>query len=121
MRRPHWISSVCRAATLVIIGFGTESCLFDDGFVDRGDDQDNPPSTVTDLKVMQVDSSGVTLRWTSPHGGSPSMIASGYDLRYSTAPIDQWTWYRAIQVEGEPRPLPQGRVQTMVVTGLPLS
>jgi hypothetical protein len=44
--------------------------------------------------------------------------ASAYDIRYSTAPIDDSNWLSANQCHGEPVPLPPGSTETYVVDGL---
>ena len=109
------------AIALLALALGTPSCSKNGGTdtVDDDDDSDNPPSRVTDLAVAQVTPASVTLRWTAPHGGSPSMVAQSYDLRAAAAAIDGTNWDAAVQIADEPPPLPSGLEQTMLITGLP--
>lgn len=94
-------------------------CSKDSGTAtDDGGGGDHPPSTVTDLTVAGVTPHGVTLRWTAPHGGSPSLLAYAYDLRLAPAAITAATWDAAIEIAGEPPPLPAGMQHTMAVTAL---
>jgi hypothetical protein len=87
--------------------------------LDGDDAEDNPPSRVTDLAVAQVTPASVTLRWTAPNGGSPTMMAYSYDVRVAASAIDESNWAGALEIDGEPGPLPVGGTQTMVVTGVP--
>ena len=106
---------------LLGIVFWTSSCSKGTG-TDAADDDDaeeNPPSRVTDLAVTQATSSSVTLRWTAPHGGSPSMMAYSYDVRCAASAIDGSNWAGAVEIDGEPAPLTVGATQTMVITGMP--
>jgi hypothetical protein len=107
--------------TFLGIALWTSSCSKGSGndTVDGDDAEHNPPSRVTDLAVAQVTSASVTLRWTAPHGGSPTMTASSYDMRGAPSPIDESNWAGALEIEGEPGPAPVGTIQTMVITGVP--
>jgi flagellar hook capping protein FlgD/fibronectin type III domain protein len=60
----------------------------------------------------------VTLTWTAPGDDGPIGTASAYDLRVSTAPIDDANWSAAAVVSGLPAPLPAGTRQSTVVRGL---
>jgi Leucine-rich repeat (LRR) protein len=107
--------------TLLGTAFWTVSCSKKGG-TDAADDdnaEDNPPSRVTDLTVTQVTSASVTLRWTAPNGGSPTMMASSYDMRGAASLIDGSNWANAFEIAGEPGPASAGTVQTMVITGVP--
>ncbi len=106
---------------LLALALGTSSCSKKGGTATVDDDNDvtDPPSRITDLTVMQVTPVSATLRWTAPHGGNPSTMASSYDLRCAAALIDGSNWDHAIEVPGEPGPLPPGLQQTMLITGLP--
>ncbi len=99
----------------------TSSCSKKGGTdtVDDDNAEDNPPSRVTDLAVTQVTSASVTLRWTAPNGGSPTMMAYSYDMRGAASPIDESNWAGALEIDGEPGPVPIGATQTMVITGVP--
>jgi Leucine-rich repeat (LRR) protein len=89
------------------------------GTIDEDNGEDNPPGAVTDLAVLRTTPITVTLGWTAPHGGSPTMLASSYDLRYAASVITEATWAQASEVVDEPGPAPAGTPQSMVVTGLP--
>jgi hypothetical protein len=107
--------------TLLGTALWTSSCSKGAGTdtVDGDDAEDNPPSRVTDLAVAQVTSASVTLRWTAPNGGSPTMMAYSYDVRVAAAAIDGSNWSGALELGDEPGPLPVGGAQTMVITGVP--
>jgi hypothetical protein len=99
----------------------TSSCSKGGGTdtLDGDDADDNPPSRVTDLAVTQVTPASVTLRWTAPNGGSPTMMAYSYDVRVAASAIDESNWAAALEIDGEPGPLPVGGTQTMVITAVP--
>ncbi len=107
--------------TLLGTALWTSSCSKRAGtdVVDDGDAEDNPPSRVTDLAVAQVTPASVTLRWTAPNGGSPTMMAYSYDVRVAASAIDESNWAAALEIDNEPGPLPTGGTQTMVITGVP--
>jgi len=60
----------------------------------------------------------VMLTWTAPGDDGPIGTASAYDLRVSTAPIDDANWGAAAVVSGLPTPLTAGTRQSTVVRGL---
>ena len=76
------------------------------------------PAMVTDLRVVSVGPSSVTLAWTAPGGDGALGQAATYDLRFDTQPITAQTFAAASQVTGEPAPGPAGAPQTMTVPGL---
>jgi Leucine-rich repeat (LRR) protein len=106
---------------LLAIALGMSSCSKKAGtdVVDDGDDQNNPPTTVTDLAVTQVTPVSVTLRWTAPQGGGPTILTASSDLRYAASAIDGTNWASATAVAEQPGSLPPGMTETMVVTGMP--
>ncbi len=75
------------------------------------------PSTITDLSVSTTQIHGVFLTWTAPADVGTAGMA-GYDIRYSTSPIDDGNWASATQVTGEPTPATPGTTETFAVTGL---
>ncbi len=77
-----------------------------------------PPAPVADLTAPAVSTGSVTLGWTAP--GDDGMIgtATAYDLRYSTAPIDEGTFAGATPVANPLKPSPAGTAQTFEVNGL---
>jgi flagellar hook capping protein FlgD len=60
----------------------------------------------------------VVLTWTAPGDDGQIGTASAYDLRLSTAPIDDASWSAATVVSGLPSPQPAGARQSTVVRGL---
>jgi hypothetical protein len=81
-------------------------------------DDNVPPSAITDLTVEIVTSSSATLMWSATGDDSTSGRASGYDIRYSTSPINDTNWQYAVQCSGEPEPLDAGEQQSFIVNGL---
>lgn len=71
------------------------------------------PHPVTTLWYISCWSSSATLYWISPGDE-----VSQYDVRYSEELITEENWDSAIQVTGEPDPLPAGSFQSMTVGGL---
>lgn len=61
---------------------------------------------------------GIKLQWTAPGDDLDVGTAHEYDLRYSTGWISNTNWSLATQVDGEPSPLPAGRLQECCVAGL---
>jgi len=77
------------------------------------------PSAVSNLAASTGISDGqVVLSWTAPGDDAASGTATSYDIRYSTAAINDSNWASATQVSGEPAPLVAGTSQTMTVSGL---
>ena len=76
------------------------------------------PGAVTALAVTSADSDAVSLGWTAPGDDGAVGIASQYDIRYSTSPINTGNWAAATQAVGEPAPAAAGTAQSFIVTGL---
>lgn len=76
------------------------------------------PAPIANLGVTGVTDSTATLGWTAVGDDSLTGTATSYDLRYSTAPINQTNWASAIQVAGEPAPAAPGAAQSFQVRGL---
>ena len=117
-----------RAGLFVLLGITflgitlwTSSCSKGPGSdtADGDDAENHPPSRVVDLTVTLATSASVTLRWTAPNGGSPTMMAHSYDIRCAASSIDGSNWAGAVEIDGEPGPAPVGTTQTMVITGMP--
>ena len=77
------------------------------------------PDAVTNLAATNVQPRSVTLTWAAPadQSGWWDSVA-GYDIRYSTALVDDGSWDAATPVMGEPVPAPAGTAQTCPVSGL---
>ncbi len=77
-----------------------------------------PPSPVTDLAGVALDSTAVELTWSAPGDDAGTGTAADYDIRYSTATITDANWGSATQASGEPAPAVAGTQQQMTITGL---
>ncbi|MBI4846008.1 MAG: fibronectin type III domain-containing protein [Candidatus Omnitrophica bacterium] len=76
------------------------------------------PSAVSNLSVTSTTSSSAALSWSATGDDAGSGTAASYDIRYSTAAINDSNWASATQVSGEPSPAVSGTTQTMTVSGL---
>ena len=78
-----------------------------------------PPAKITDLVVSVSGVNFVKLVWTAPGDDGSDGCATTYDIRYSFSFINDGSqWNNAIQVAGEPEPLPAGASQSFTVSGL---
>ncbi|HXI56529.1 MAG TPA: discoidin domain-containing protein, partial [Polyangia bacterium] len=81
-----------------------------------------PPSTITDLRVVDVPSANhpqtITLAWTAPGSDGKVGQATRYDLRQSAAPMTPGDFANATPVLGLPGPAPAGVTETFAVGGL---
>ncbi len=77
----------------------------------------SPPNAVANLKVSAAQITAAYLSWAAPADVGTAGVA-GYDLRYSTNPIDDGNWASATQVPGEPAPGAPGTTDRCTVTGL---
>jgi hypothetical protein len=74
------------------------------------------PSAVTNLSALGATATSIDLEWFAPFDdGGP---ADGYDVRYSTSPIDKDNFASATQATGEPAPGAPGSLENMTVSGL---
>jgi hypothetical protein len=76
------------------------------------------PDAVGTLAAGGATSSSIALGWIATGDDGSSGTAAGYDIRFSTSPINEGNWGAAVQVTGEPSPQSAGTPQGMVVTGL---
>ena len=76
------------------------------------------PSSITDLSVSNIELTYINLTWTAPGDDGNTGLASQYDIRYYTSPIDNGNWDLSTQVTGEPAPHAVGYFETFTVTGL---
>ncbi len=76
------------------------------------------PSQVLDLTVDEETSSSIVLTWSAPGGNGTSGRAGAYELRYSTAPIDDLNFEAANLAVGTPRPAYYGSTERFEVSGL---
>jgi len=79
------------------------------------------PAAVTNLVVVQVNNDYALLTWTAPGDDGATGTAAGYDLRYSTQPINAANFAAATAASTAPAILPAGSSQSYVMTGLAAS
>ncbi len=82
-----------------------------------------PPQAIYDLNATDATSSTVELSWSAAEDGllgspNPTTGVAGYDIRYSTAIIDESSWDSATKATGEPAPGLPGSLETFTITGL---
>ena len=87
-------------------------------FFPIADPDDTAPGFVDDLATETPTSNSIFLRWTATGDDGEVGTAASYDLRYSTAPIDDANFAAATPAVGTPSPAMSGTVQTMEVLGL---
>jgi PKD repeat protein len=76
------------------------------------------PAPISDLTVSSADFNSATLSWIASGDDGTSGTASGYDLRYSTKPIDATNFDSATTVASLPAPGPAGTMESVTVPGL---
>lgn len=79
---------------------------------------DVPPGTIGDLASTGATSNSLFLGWTATGDDGSTGTAAGYDLRYSTAPIDALNFDAAAKAAGVAPPGPYGTPQSTEVVGL---
>lgn len=77
-----------------------------------------PPDAVNDLTAIGAGGHSITLTWTATGNDGMTGNASSYDLRYSTAPIDENNFSQATMASGESKPAAPGTPETFTVGGL---
>ncbi len=77
-----------------------------------------PPTAITTLEAISIDSTSAVLRWTAPGDDSTSGTAAMYRGRIATFPIGAENWDLALPIFWLPRPLASGSVQTGNVPAL---
>ena len=77
-----------------------------------------PPGTVSDLSVVTVDTTAVTLAWTSAGDDGSGGTATACDLRWSGAPLTADNFAAATAVAPAPAPAPGGTPVTCTVSPL---
>lgn len=84
----------------------------------RTNNEQTPPSAVTNLQITQANGTNVTLSWTAPGDDGDQGRATTYDIRYSTTQLTNGNWNLAVQISGEPAPQVAGSQEEFTVTGL---
>ena len=77
-----------------------------------------PPSQINDLSTGLVKSNSVFLQWTATGDDTTSGMASNYDIRYSTSPIDSLNFESTPQFANPPDPNSAGTAESAEITGL---
>jgi Fibronectin type III domain len=78
-----------------------------------------PPGMISDLRAVPGNGNGeVVLSWTAPGDDGSQGTASGYELRYSSGPVDESNWEQADSFTVLIFPGEGGSTQSYVVTGL---
>jgi len=75
------------------------------------------PSNITDLALSNQTNASIDLSWTAPGDDGSIGTATTYDIRYSTADINDGNWGSASPVTGS-SPQAGGSSESMTVTGL---
>lgn len=92
---------------MLVIGFALVSVLScDEQSTPTNSDSDDTtaPARITDLTIMTVIDSTITLTWTEPGDDGTAGAAIEYELRYSLLPLTEANWEDANRVTDEPPP-----------------
>ncbi|MDP2790002.1 MAG: FG-GAP-like repeat-containing protein [bacterium] len=74
---------------------------------------------VANVQAAAVDgTNSVTLAWTASGDDGAAGQATSYDIRYSTATLNDAAWGFATAVAGEPTPKAAGQAESLLVSGL---
>lgn len=76
------------------------------------------PNTVSSLATATPTGSTVTLTWTAPGDDGTTGTATAYDIRWSSAPINDANFASAVAFATIPDPVAGGTFQSFVATGL---
>lgn len=74
--------------------------------------------TPLSARAAEQGTASVTLRWTAPGDDGQNGVATQYDLRYMTFPINESNFPLCVAVTTEPVPTVAGSTQTCTITGL---
>jgi hypothetical protein len=76
------------------------------------------PGSVTNLNATEIYDNKCWLTWSSPGDDGLTGLAAGYDLRYSTSPINDANFASASAVSPQPVPLVAGSAQSYLALNL---
>jgi len=76
------------------------------------------PGAVSNLALSGATTNSINLAWTAPGDDNTTGTATTYDVRYSTASINESNWASATQATGEPSPSVASTAESMTVSGL---
>ncbi len=86
-----------------------------------GEPDVTPPGAIADLSTVDPGSNTMALTWTATGDDDVVGTASYYQVRYSTAPIDDTSWSAATRAGNEPTPQVSGSPESMEIHGLAAS
>lgn len=81
-------------------------------------EETDAPAAIANLTLNNATLSSITMHWTAPGDDGTTGIASEYDIRYSTSPIDASNWDAATQVTDETAPKQAGFAESFIIDGL---
>jgi hypothetical protein len=76
-----------------------------------------PPTTIGNVSIVDCSMYSLSIGWTAPADDDGSAV-TGYDIRYSSAPIDDSNWDQASPAVMGPTPAAPGTYQSVSVPGL---
>lgn len=80
-------------------------------------DDITPPGRVSDLAAHYRDDGSIDLSWIAPGDNGFRGLASSYDIRFASSPIDSFSWYSATPLTNPPIPLAGGMQQIWNIPG----
>ena len=84
----------------------------------KKEDDEIPPSAITDLATKETTFKSITLNWTATGDDNNSGQATQYDLRYATETITAENFSQATQVANEPQPKEAGSLESATIINL---
>jgi hypothetical protein len=110
--------AMLRLGTLLgVVAVFSVGCSKEKGPIDAGDTLG--PAAIIDVAAIDSTCVSITVAWTSPsEDGLSGGATSSYDIRYRNQSVEDSSWDRMTQVEGEPTPAAPGMRQSYDLTGL---
>ncbi len=104
-------------------GYSGENNAQSDGWyiddVKIGEADTLAPAAIANLAVRDVNTTSLSLTWTTSGDNGTAGTASEYDIRYlKDVALTDANWNTATQVSGEPKPLTAGVSQNVTISGL---
>lgn len=128
MKTPRRIKALILIGILPLVVAAWLGCSEESGPLDVTDNDTTPPptvdletvppATVIELVVRAPGVRSLALQWVAPGADGFDGIATAYDIRYSTSPIDEGDWNQLTQIPEIPSPDAGGRVQKCRAMGL---
>jgi hypothetical protein len=107
----HSMVWLVMAVVVGLMGCGQKSA-------DSAGGDTTPPATVTDLRIVTIGTTAVTLQWTAPGDDDSVGQVIDYDIRFSSNAITSGTFSQATPTTGQPFALPAGSAQFFMAGGL---